>query len=180
VTRPYSFLRHLGKLVFFGDFRDSFPMAMFSSYFDASGKKTGRVFTVAGFVGRVTKWDRFNNEWSEILSSEQVSAMHMTDFASSEEEFKSWRGQSDRRRQFISRFPSTLVVNDYHEVNTEYFLLQYFAATTRHDASTNFPPRSKMPTTAVLSFPPVPVMGAAAFALHKDKPVPVVIAYSVA
>jgi len=110
-------------------------IAVFSAYFDASGtKKEQRVLTVAGFVGRVPKWDRFNLEWSAILSEENVTAMHMTDFASSRGEFVSWKGQAERRRKFISLlcecikrhtnkgFASSVILSDYREVNAKFML----------------------------------------------------------
>ena len=113
-------------------------MAVFSAYFDASGsKKDPRVLTVAGFVARVRKWDRFNDEWSAILSEENVTSMHMTDFASSKKEFVTWKGQSERRRRFIFRlsecirrntnkgFASSLILSDYSDLNSEYMLSEY-------------------------------------------------------
>lgn len=134
MSRPYSFLWHLGRAVFFQAFRPSFFMAVFTTYFDASGNKRTSVLTVAGFVSRVSKWDRFNSEWSAILSREHVTSMHMTDFASTEKQFKSWRGQSERRRKFISDltdcirrntnkgFAASVYISDYNEVDKEYMV----------------------------------------------------------
>jgi hypothetical protein len=91
---------------------------------------------VAGFVSRVSKWDRFNAEWPVILSAEHVSFMHMTDFVSSKGEFASWRGQSDRRRKFIAdlsdcikrntnkAFSSSVLLDDYRVVNAEFMLAE--------------------------------------------------------
>ena|GEM_PF-1084239 len=137
-NQAYSLFRHLGKLIFFGKYRDSMPMAVFSAYFDASGtKKEHPVLTVAGFVARVKKWNRFDAEWSAILAEEKVTSMHMTDFASSQGEFVSWKGQTDRRREFISRlskcihkntnkgFASSVLLPDYREVNVEFMLSEY-------------------------------------------------------
>jgi hypothetical protein len=85
-------------------------------------------------VSRVGKWDRFDSEWSAILAREGVKSMHMTDFASSKKQFKSWRGQSERRRKFISDltdcikrntnkgFATSVYVSDYNEVDAEYTL----------------------------------------------------------
>lgn len=118
-----------------GKYKDSMSKAVFSAYFDASGsKKEQRVLTVAGFVGRVLKWDRFNAEWTAILAKENVTAMHMTDFASSKGEFLSWKGQSERRRKLISQlaecirrntnkgFASSVILPDYREVNAGFML----------------------------------------------------------
>ena len=140
MSRPYSFLRHLGRAVFFGAYRDSLPMAIFSAYFDASGTKRARILTVAGFVSRVNKWDRFNDEWSALLLAQHVPFMHMTDFVSNQGAFVSWKGQStaqsDRRRKFVADlsncikrntnkgFSSSVILSDYREVNAEFNLAE--------------------------------------------------------
>jgi hypothetical protein len=119
----------------FGKDRDSMPFATFSAYFDASGNKNEhRILTVAGFVSRVKKWDRFGKRWSSILDSYGVRSMHMTDFASSGGEFKDWKGKSELRRAFMEElvkcikdhtnkgFASSVVIPGYNEVNREYML----------------------------------------------------------
>lgn len=111
------------------------PFAIFSAYFDASGSKSEhRILTVAGFVSRARKWDKFDEKWSAILKSFKVGAMHMTDFASSGGEFKDWKGKSELRRDFMDQlvkciknytnkgFASSVVIPDYNEVNREYML----------------------------------------------------------
>lgn len=130
----YSLLRHIGKAVYFGSYRDSQLMVVFSAYFDASGNKRKTVLTVVGFVARVKKWDRFNDEWNAILKSEGVSAMHMTDFVSSKGEFISWNGQSKRRKAFIAAlancirrntnkgFGASVVLQDYNSIDQQFTL----------------------------------------------------------
>ena len=130
----YSFMEHLARSVLFSRYADDALMVMFTSYsayFDASGHPDGdnKVMTVGGFVSTVKKWGRFDEEWSAILKSEGVAAFHTTDFASSGGEFKKWRGQTDRRRKFVTRltacikknvnksFRSSIVLQDYDEVN---------------------------------------------------------------
>jgi hypothetical protein len=133
--RPYSFLRHLGRSLTWRDgFRDSLSVAIFTAYFDASGDKRKTVLSVVGYVSSVSKWERFEKEWTRILKDEEVPAMHMTDFVSSQQGFASWKGQTDRRRNFISRltdcirlntkagFGCTLVTEDYRQVDREFML----------------------------------------------------------
>jgi hypothetical protein len=100
VTR--SILAHAAHAVLFGRFSGRTPVAIFTAYFDASGTKKMPVLTVAGFVSHVKRWDQFESKWSAILKRYGVSTLHMTEFASSKGEFKNWRGQSDRRRTFIT------------------------------------------------------------------------------
>jgi hypothetical protein len=95
-----------------------------------------RAMTFAGFVSRASKWDRFNREWSQILADEGVSSLHMTDFASSQGEYKSWKGNTDRRRRFIARlvscikrntnkgFSSGIFIDDYNAINAEFMLAE--------------------------------------------------------
>src|ERR1039458_10106147 len=134
MIRGYSLLRHVGQSVLFGAYKDSLPMAVFTAYFDASGDKQMRMLAVAGFVATVTQWKRFDEECSAILHGEGVTAMHMTDCASSQREFASWKGQSERRRQFVDRlcrcvkrrtnkgFASIVVLSDYEALNDEFRL----------------------------------------------------------
>jgi hypothetical protein len=111
------------------------PVAVFSAYFDASGTKSeSAVLTVAGFVARIPKWDRFNQEWKAILAEHNVTQMHMTDFAASRQEFVSWKGQTERRREFVSRlarcikrntnkgFASSVILSEYRGVDARFAL----------------------------------------------------------
>lgn len=127
-------LRHIGKAVFFSSHRDSYLMALFSVYFDASGNKRETTLTVVGFVSSVKKWDQFNTHWSAVLKREGIKSMHMTDFVSSVGEFSSWKGQSDRRRAFIADladcirrytkagFGSSVVIEDYNLMDRRFVL----------------------------------------------------------
>ena len=115
----------------------SMSVATFTAYFDASGTKRMKAMAFAGFVSGVKKWDRWKVQWEEILASEGVSAFHMTDFAGSEGEYKLWKGDTKRRRRFISElvrcikkntnkgFSSGLYVTDYKEVNADFRLDEY-------------------------------------------------------
>jgi hypothetical protein len=107
---------------------------MFTAYFDAAGTSRDRVMSIGGFVSDIKKWKRFETEWKKILDRESVTCFHMTDFVSSEREFKEWKGQSDRRRKFIAdlvacarrntnkAFGGALLVRDYDAVNKKYQL----------------------------------------------------------
>jgi len=113
---------------------------MFTSYFDASGTKRASVLTVAGFISRVGKWDRFNDQWSAILASEGVPSFHMTDFVSSKKVFSGWKGQTERRKKFVANladcirkntnkgFGHSVVISDFDEIN-EGFMLREHAGT---------------------------------------------------
>ena len=114
-------------------------MVIFSAYFDASGHPDQTdVLTVAGYAAAVDSWVRFDREWQGILQAEGVSAFHMTDFASGEREFATWKGKEpekvERRRRFIEEltrclqrncakfFRESLFIPDYEKVNQEFML----------------------------------------------------------
>ena len=112
---------------------------MFTAYFDAAGKSSRPgLLSIAGFVSDDRKWGRFEIEWLKILHRESISRFHMTDFASSQGEFKNWNGQTDRRKTLIAdllhcakkftnkAFGGAVVIRDYDEVNKD-FELQRFA-----------------------------------------------------
>jgi len=110
-------------------------LAMFSAYFDASGKaERPGVLSIAGHVSNVKKWKRFETEWRSILDRESVSLFHMTDFVSSRGDFVSWKGDTLRRKKFIDdlllcarkytnkAFGGALILKDYESVNRRYHL----------------------------------------------------------
>jgi len=77
---------HLAKALWFGKYSKDNRMGLPSAaYFDASGKKEGYTFlTVAGGASPISKWTRFEREWSQVLKDEGVPEFHATDFAASQ------------------------------------------------------------------------------------------------
>lgn len=105
------------------------------AYFDASGHPDQHeVLTVAGFVSRVEKWDRFDREWPKILRAEDVSSFHATDYASGQGEYAKFNGDPERRDRFQHKLTecikkntnkairSTLILTAYREVDRVYKL----------------------------------------------------------
>lgn len=110
-------------------------MALFTAYFDASGKSNRpTVLSIAGYVSDSKKWAQFETEWARILNRESVSRFHMTDFVSSQGEFTAWKGETSRRKAFINdllvcarrytnkAFGGAVVLRDYNAVNRRYEL----------------------------------------------------------
>lgn len=129
---------HVAKGLRFGNFHGRMPMALVKVYLDASGDNRQTVLTAAGFLSSSQKWDRFEREWSEILRGEHVSAMHMTDFVSSGGDFKEWRGQVERRKNFVDKlsdcirrhtkkgFATTVLISHYNEVDSRMCVRERF------------------------------------------------------
>jgi hypothetical protein len=115
-------------------------MAAFTVYLDASGTKRKPVLTVAGFVSRVDKWERFEKEWPAILNAEGINIFRMTDFVSSNGDFKGWKGpdHTARRKDFLNRlidcvkrntnrgFSANLIMEDYAHLDQEYMLSEVY------------------------------------------------------
>ena len=133
----YSLTRHIAHAVYFSSYREV-QIAMFTAYFDASGKKRMPAVAVAGFVSTVTKWDCFEREWSAILRRNNVPLFHMTDFASSAADFADWKRQTERRKLFVDDlvacikkntnkgFSGSLAMKDYDYINARYELSENF------------------------------------------------------
>ena len=52
-------------------------------YCDASGKEEDPILTVAGFVGHVDEWLKFEPAWNAVLKEFDVPYFHMREFAHS-------------------------------------------------------------------------------------------------
>jgi hypothetical protein len=87
----------------------------FSAYFDESGTKADTVaVVVAGFIAPSEQWIAFEHEWKRILSMFSVSSLHMRDFAHSKGESLTWKGDENRRREFLSRLIGTIKIRAHH------------------------------------------------------------------
>jgi len=108
-------------------------IVMFTAYLDASGNERTSVITVAGFVARLTRWERFESEWKSLLPR-RIKMFHMTDFASSKAGWESWKGKSQQRAVFFDKlvrcvmrntnkgFGISLQLSHYRDFNTKFQL----------------------------------------------------------
>src|ERR1035441_1359120 len=109
--------------------------AVFDAYFDASGDRNKSVLTMAGFVSRKKKWERFEDTWKALLPP-TVNMFHMTDFVNSRKGWESWKGpeHSQRRAVLIDNlaeciksatnkgFAQSVRISHYEECDKEYKL----------------------------------------------------------
>lgn len=115
-------------------------MAMFyAAYFDASGKHEGyRVLTIAGAVSPLKKWSRFEKQWNKVLLDEGVTEFHATDFAAGQGEYRDWKGDKVRRKEFLERLVAIIRANvnklfsvsvelaAWDKINSEYCFAEHF------------------------------------------------------
>jgi len=114
-------------------------MAIFRAYFDASGSRNQSVLTMAGFVSRDKKWERFEDDWKALLPS-TVTMFHMTDFVNSRKGWESWKGPEHSRRRFAliqdlaacikkatnKGFAHSLRISHYNHCDKEYKLTEHY------------------------------------------------------
>lgn len=143
----YSRLRHLAMGIFLGSWIRSEIAIMsireFSAYFDESGSKEDTIaVVVAGFVAQAEQLIAFERDWKRILTMFGVSSLHMKNFAHSTGEFASWKGNEEKRRDFLSRligitkiraqhsFAVAVLMDDYRKVDGKYKLHETIAPYT--------------------------------------------------
>jgi hypothetical protein len=76
---------------------------MFSCYFDASRNNPVTVEVVSGWVAMVGGWERFETDWRILLAQYEIPYFHMKEFAHSTGPFKTWKGQENKRANFLRK-----------------------------------------------------------------------------
>jgi hypothetical protein len=80
---------------------------MLTAYFDETGHAADPQLSfagMAGFVAPSAAWTSFESQWKDTLKNAQLSEpFHMKDFAHSIGQFKSWKGNEDKRRLLLRR-----------------------------------------------------------------------------
>lgn len=109
-------------------------MSLLTFYGDESGTNEGtRVATVAGYLGQVSEWRRFEREWSKVLKKYQVRLMHRSDLETWHGEFTAECGWDPARRTaFLTELQpiiksctkvavgSAIIKEDFQEVMPEW------------------------------------------------------------
>lgn len=103
ISAPFlqSDIEEMADLLFLPDAVER-RIAMFAAYFDDSGTHSeSSVVSIAGYIAGATDWKHFAAEWNQLLSGENITHFHMTDFESRHGEFIGWDDQ--RRIRVIKR-----------------------------------------------------------------------------
>jgi hypothetical protein len=75
---------------------------MITGYFDDSGTGANdSVVAVAGYVGSVSQWQKFDQEWGKLLAQYSVSKMHRAELESGYGEFVGWT--REKKNSFIAK-----------------------------------------------------------------------------
>jgi hypothetical protein len=104
---------HLSQAVFASAPSDLF--AMLTAYLDDSGTSPSNdVLVVAGYVGTVLQWKRFEKKRASLLSDHKVKIMHRADLENFKNEFENWN--PDKRTKFVVRAQSIIRQHTYTAV----------------------------------------------------------------
>jgi hypothetical protein len=77
-------------------------MSILTIYCDDSGTHPkSRVAVVAGYLGQITQWRRFEKDWKGLLAEFGVTQMHRAKLEAFQGEFEGWN--ESRRRLFLRR-----------------------------------------------------------------------------
>ncbi len=117
-------------------------MAQLAFYGDESGtSRDNRVATVAGYLGQVGEWRRFEREWRKVCGKYDVKIVHRADLETWHGEFTAERGWNPARRtSFLGELQpiiksctkvavgSAVIKEDWEEVMPEW-LTRFFGGT---------------------------------------------------
>lgn len=85
--------------------------------FDAAGDEASQlIIVVAGFISSAADWDEFSKRWSARLRDDDLSYMHMAEFAHSTGQFKEgWKGKETRRKKLLFDLMELIRSHVYHK-----------------------------------------------------------------
>lgn len=101
-------------------------MVMFTAYIDESGThKNSQAIAVAGYVSTVDQWQRFEDEWKDILSVGDLSFFHMADYEARQGPYKDW--DNSKRRRILERLILTIRRRTYIAISAAVGMADYLA-----------------------------------------------------
>lgn len=140
-NRSYSPLEHLARSVWF-PYSDDGRFALLTSYFDAAGGKDHGFLVVAGYVARLSRWEKFAADWRFMLKHYEVPYFHMKKFAPTKYPKRpfdgpGWKDES-HRESFLRDLGSVIATYidfgvacfvpyaEFLEVNKQYHLCEVY------------------------------------------------------
>jgi hypothetical protein len=108
-------------------------MAALKGYADDS-QRTGRIWTIAGYIGDDRKWDEFENQWMIVLAKHDVPYFHKKEFGQPNGVYAKWYPMEDHYEEiaafyrdltqiiidcWLSPFFSTVRIDDLERFNAE-------------------------------------------------------------
>ena len=110
---------------------------MLSCYFDASYDSPPTVTVVSGWIASTAAWERFDTDWRILLARYEVPYFHMREFAHSVGPFASWKGEENKRANFLRNavdiiracalhgFACLVEHAPFNSVNAQYYLSEW-------------------------------------------------------
>src|SRR5438309_6766238 len=104
-ARSYSFVEHLAGAILGARNlqRGLVSIIKVTAYYDASGHEGDDkpFIEMAGIVATADDWAQFDTRWAAALAVEGIAEFHHAAFKASEQQFRDWKGDEDRRRRFM-------------------------------------------------------------------------------
>ena len=132
----YSIFKYIGDAVWSGvPLKDTY-FVILRAYYDASSQETveSKPLVMASLVSTQEGWCEFERGWNRVLDLFGVPYLHMKEYAHSTNVFSEWRGNDDKRAQFLSALIDvidravirahifTILPRDFNTVNRVYSL----------------------------------------------------------
>ena len=133
-TAPFV-LEHIGRALWVRDYTSQGLFALLTCYFDDAGGADHGYTVVAGWIASVEQWERFTEDWQELLTEYGLESFTMKECAQWQGPFRCWC--EDQRRSFLRRacqilkthvqygFASIVQHAEYRAVNKLYTLKEY-------------------------------------------------------
>jgi hypothetical protein len=78
---------------------DQWIMAALKTYLDDAGDKSLRAISVAGYVGSLKAWDRFEAEWGVVLDRHEIPYFHMAEILDPKSPMHKFCGKANEAAQ---------------------------------------------------------------------------------
>lgn len=99
--RPYCRLEHVAHSVWGARYTPEGLFAMLTCYFDDAGGVDHGFTLCAGWLSTVELWREFERMWNDLLKVYKLPYFTMKECAQWNGQFASWRGDTQKRNQFI-------------------------------------------------------------------------------
>jgi hypothetical protein len=86
-------------------------MVCLRGFFDESGKREDPALnevSLAGYLGTVETWARFNELWGSVLADFSVGYFHMKELRKCQGPFVGWKGQDEKAAAFLAALAAAI------------------------------------------------------------------------
>jgi hypothetical protein len=97
-----------------------------TAYMDETGHSRNTEFVgIAGLVASDERWQVLKRDWKNALKTYGIEWFHMTEFAHSTGQFKGWKRNEDRRREFFGKLVEIMKATEGLPVGSVVSMVDY-------------------------------------------------------